>query len=75
MASKLAWQSLSQDNTNLPEELREAVEALAEARETVEEMVRKCKPAPKGRRWVFTYRYGVAIALADAGSSTTSYFD
>ena len=75
MATKLAWQSLSPDNTNLPDDLREAIEALADAREAVEEMVRKSKPAPKGRRWVFTYRYGVAIALADAGSSTTSYFD
>lgn len=75
MANKLAWQSLSPDNSNLPDDLREAVEALHDARSTVEDMVRKCKPAPKGRKWVFTYRYGVAIALADAGSSTTSYFD
>jgi hypothetical protein len=56
MATKLAWQSLNQDDSRLPDELREAIEALAEARQAVEDMVRKSKPAPKGRRWVFTYR-------------------
>lgn len=76
MAKTLAWMSLSADDARLPEQLREAIQALADAREQVEDMVREVKPAPKGRKWVFTYRYGIAIALADAsGSSTTSYFD
>lgn len=74
-AQKLAWMTLSADDARLPEELREAVQALADAKEAVEEITRKVKPAPKGRKWVFTYKYGVAIAMADAGSSTTSYFD
>ena len=72
---KLAWQTLSSDDQRLPKALREAVAALAEAREAVEEICRKEKPAPKGRKWVFTYRYGVAIAMAEASGGTTSYFD
>jgi hypothetical protein len=75
MTSKLAWMTLSADDQRLPKALQQAVAELAEAREKVEEICRKEKPAPKGRKWVFTYRYGVAIAMADAGSSTTSYFD
>jgi len=75
MANKLAWMTLKADDSRLPEDLQEAIQALDEAREAVEEAVRKTKPAPKGRRWVFTYKYGVAIALAEAGGGTTSYFD
>jgi hypothetical protein len=74
MASKLAWQSLSADDNRLPEELRAAIAALQDAKDAVEEIVKTVRPAPKGRKWVFTYKYGVAIAHADAGGNTTDYF-
>ena len=74
---KLAWMGLKHDDSRLPEKLQEAVLALEEARAEVEDMVRKAKPAPKGKRWIFSYKHGVAIALADAtgGTSTATYFD
>jgi hypothetical protein len=73
---KLAWMGLKHDDARLPEKLQEAVMALEDARAEVEDMVRKLKPAPKGRRWIFSYKHGVAIALADAtGGTTTTYFD
>lgn len=75
MASKLAWQSLSADDNRLPQDLREAISALEDAKQALEEIVKAVKPAPKGRKWVFTYKYGVAIAHAEAGSSSASYFD
>ncbi len=75
MASKLAWQNLSADDNRLPQELREAIVALEDAKSSLEDIVKQVKPPAKGRKWVFTYKYGVAIAMADAGSSNTSYFD
>jgi hypothetical protein len=72
---KLAWMGLKHDDARLPEKLQEAILALEEARNEVENMVKKL-PVPKGKRWIFSYKHGVAIAQADAtgGSSTTSYF-
>lgn len=73
--TKLAWQNLDHNNTNIPEDVRLAVQALAEAREAVEEAVREAMTAPKGRKWTFSYRYGVAIALADgAPANAVNYF-
>lgn len=73
---KLAWMGLKADDARLPEALRDAIAALDDARETIEALVQEHKPAPKGRRWMFSYRHGVAIALAEARSGgTTSYFD
>jgi len=72
---KLAWMGLKHDDTRLPEPLQEALLALEEARQEVETLVKKL-PVPKGKRWIFSYKHGVAISQADAtgGSSTTDYF-
>lgn len=75
----IAWMGLKSDDQRLPEELRDAVAALEDARETIERLVRELKPAPKGRVWRFAYKHGVAIGLAEqtnaSGVATTSYFD
>jgi 2-keto-3-deoxy-L-rhamnonate aldolase RhmA len=73
---KLAWMSLKLDDNRLPSGVQEALAAYFDAREAVEDAVKTEKPAPKGRRWVFTYKHGVGIALADAGNSNsnTDYF-
>ena len=73
---ELAWEGLKSDDTNLPDELLTAIVMLAEAKESVEDLVRKHLPPARGKKWVFAYKHGVAIALADAGPSgnRTSYF-
>lgn len=74
-ATKLAWEKLREDDTRLPKEVQAAVAAVAAAHDQLEAAVNKAKPAPKGRRWMFSYRYGVSVALADATArGTTSYW-
>lgn len=72
--AKLAWQSLTSDNQNISEDLRGAIAQVEEGRALLEKLVKVEKPAPKGRKWAFSYKFGVAIALADASGGSASYF-
>lgn len=71
---KLAWMSLKADDTRLPEALRDAIALLDDTKEEIEELVRKTLPPEKGRKWVFSYKHGVGIAMANAGGGSTDYF-
>lgn len=72
--AKLAWMSLKADDTRLPEDLRDAIALLEDTKEQIEDMVRKCLPPEKGKKWVFSYKHGVGIAKASAGGGSTDYF-
>jgi hypothetical protein len=71
---KLAWMSLKSDDTRLPQELRDALDTLEELKDSIEGIVRDTLPPSKGKKWVFSYKHGVGIAMADAGGGSVDYF-
>jgi hypothetical protein len=73
-AEKLAWQPITADTQGIPDAVMEAAASLEAAREHFEDTVKNKHPAPKGRKWRFSYKYGQAIALADGPAPTVNYF-
>lgn len=72
---KLAWEKLREDDQRLPKDLREAIAEHMATRKTIEDTLNRIKAPPKGRRWMFSWKFGVSVALADASTKgTTSYF-